>query len=109
MSSSGDIVWVDDPQFPRLAAKAVADAQLRRNLQRATSTIRERRAKVVKELPDWQELRAAGAAIKDDVLLHLDRYLEQFEAAATAGGAQVHWARRRGGQSDRGVADPADR
>jgi L-lactate dehydrogenase complex protein LldF len=47
----------------------------------------------VGEVPDWQELRSAGAAIKDEVLLHLDRYLEQFEAAATARGARVHWAR----------------
>ena len=93
MPSSGDILWVDDPQFPERAAEAVADAQLRRNLQRATSTIRERRARVINELSDWQELRAAGAAIKDDVLLHLDAYLEQFEAAAIGRGAQVHWAR----------------
>jgi L-lactate dehydrogenase complex protein LldF len=93
MGIGGDTVWVDDPQFPQRAAEALADAQLRRNLQRATSTIRERRNRVVQELPDWQELRAAGAAIKDDVLLHLDSYLEQFEAAATSRGARVHWAR----------------
>ena len=86
MSVGGDTIWVDDPQFPERAAEAVADAQLRRNLQRATSTIRERRSRIVEELPDWQELRSAGAAIKDDVLLHLDGYLEQFEAAASVAG-----------------------
>ena len=45
------------------------------------------------ETPDWQELRHAGAAIKDDVLHHLDAYLEEFERNATARGAHVHWAR----------------
>ena len=91
--SAGETVWTDDPPFPANAKRAVADAQLRRNLRKATTTIRERRARVVDEMPDWQELRSAGAAIKDDVLLHLDRYLEQFEAAASGRGAQVHWAR----------------
>ena len=90
--SGGEILWLDDPQFPARAAQAVDDSQLRRNIRGATSTIRARRALAVGELPDWLELRAAGAAIKDEVLTHLDRYLEQFEAAATGHGAQVHWA-----------------
>ena len=56
--------------------------------------------------PIWvrQELRLAGAAIKDRVLRHLDGYLEQFEAAATAAGAQVHWARD-GDEANRLVAE----
>jgi L-lactate dehydrogenase complex protein LldF len=89
----GETVWVDDPPFPKNAARAVADAQLRRNIRGATSTIRERRGRIVGEVPDWQELRSAGAAIKDEVLRGLDGYLEQFETAAVARGAQVHWAR----------------
>ncbi|ADP81917.1 lactate utilization protein B [Pseudofrankia inefficax] len=79
--------------FPAAARTAVADTQLRRNLGNATSTIRAKRASVVAELPDWGELRAAGAAIKDDVLAHLDRYLLQLEERVTAAGGQVHWAR----------------
>ena len=39
------------------------DGQLRANLGHATSTIRAKRAAVVGEVPDWAELRAAGAAI----------------------------------------------
>ncbi len=91
--SAGGVIWTDDPPFPANAARAVTNAQLRRNIRKATTTIRERRGRRVAETPDWDELRTAGAAIKDDVLLNLDRYLEQFEAAATARGAQVHWAR----------------
>jgi L-lactate dehydrogenase complex protein LldF len=79
--------------FPVAAKAAVADAQLRRNLGSATATIRAKRAAVVDELPDWAQLRAAGAAVKDDVLAHLDRYLVQLEERVTERGATVHWAR----------------
>ena len=74
--SPGATIWTDDPQFAANAKRAVNDGQLRRNLRKATSSIRERRASAVAEMPDWQALRTAGAAIKDEVLLHLDRYLE---------------------------------
>ncbi len=79
--------------FPENAAKAVQDSQLRYNLRKATHTIRGKRANVVDELPDWMELRAAGKAIKDETLRHLDRYLIQLEEAVTAAGGHVHWAR----------------
>ncbi len=78
--------------FPVAAASALKDSQLRRNLGHATSTIRAKRAAAVAEVADWQELRAAGAAIKDDVLAHLDRYLLQLEEQVTARGGTVHWA-----------------
>ena len=51
--------------FPAAARRALADSQLRRNLGKATSTIRAKRAAVVGELPDWSALRSAGRAIKD--------------------------------------------
>ena len=79
--------------FPAAAALALEDAQLRRNLGHATSTIRAKRAAVVAEVTDWAELRAAGAAIKDEVLANLDRYLVQLEEQVTARGGTVHWAR----------------
>ena len=95
--STGELVWGDEgwagPTFPENAKRAVENSQLRRNVRKATTTIRERRAGLVAETPDWQQLRSAGAAIKDDVLEHLDRYLEEFERNATARGAHVHWAR----------------
>jgi L-lactate dehydrogenase complex protein LldF len=79
--------------FPEAARAALGDAQLRRNLAKATGTIRAKRAAVVSELPDWAELRAAGAAIKDQVLAGLDGYLVQLEEQVTARGGVVHWAR----------------
>jgi L-lactate dehydrogenase complex protein LldF len=82
-----------DRDFPAAAKDALADHQLRRNLGRATTTIRSRRAAVVAEVPDWAELRAAGAALKDDVLAGLEGYLVQLEEKVTAAGGVVHWAR----------------
>jgi L-lactate dehydrogenase complex protein LldF len=82
-----------DRPFPAAAHEALADTQLRANLKHATTTIRGKRAGVVAEVPDWAELRAAGAAIKDDVLAHLDTYLLQLEERVTERGGHVHWAR----------------
>lgn len=78
--------------FPDAAREALGDSQLRRNLAMATGTIRAKRARVVAELPDWNELRAAGAAIKERTLRYLDTYLLQLEDAVTRAGGQVHWA-----------------
>jgi L-lactate dehydrogenase complex protein LldF len=79
--------------FPDAAAHELRNAQLRANLGSATTTIRDKRARVVAELPDWQQLRDAGSAIKADVMANLDGYLLQFEQALQAAGATVHWAR----------------
>jgi L-lactate dehydrogenase complex protein LldF len=79
--------------FPEAARTALADSQLRRNLRKATTTIRAKRAGVVGELPDWEELRDAGAAIKARALATLPEQLERLEAAVTAAGGTVHWAR----------------
>jgi L-lactate dehydrogenase complex protein LldF len=80
------------PAFPENAAHAVQDSQLRFNLRKATHTIRTKRAGVVAELPDWDRLRAAGKAIKDHTLRHLDTYLLKLEEAVTRAGGHVHWA-----------------
>ena len=78
--------------FPEAAHEALGNAQLRANLANATTTIRDKRARVVEEVPDWEELREAGRAIKADVMAHLDDHLVRFEEAVTAAGGQVHWA-----------------
>jgi L-lactate dehydrogenase complex protein LldF len=79
--------------FPKEARAALADERLRANMHNATQTIREKRARAVAELPDWEELREAGRAIKANTLRNLDAYLVQFESAAKSAGAHVHWAR----------------
>ena len=85
--------FVGMPAFPVAAREALADTQLRANLAHATSTIRAKRLRVVAEVDDWEQLRLAGAAIKDNTLLHLDEHLLRLEESLTAQGAVVHWAR----------------
>jgi L-lactate dehydrogenase complex protein LldF len=85
--------FVGMPAFPAAARAALADTQLRQNLAHATGTIRAKRAKVVGEVDEWEELRLAGAAIKDNTLHHLDEHLVQLEATLQERGAVVHWAR----------------
>ena len=81
------------PGFPAAAHEALGDEQLRRNLWVATHTIREKRAAVVAERTDWEELREAGRALKRRVLRHLDDYLIEFEEEVERAGGRVHWAR----------------
>ncbi|VEI12736.1 lactate utilization protein B [Trueperella bialowiezensis] len=87
----GDLI--DSPPFPKGAVVQLANPTQRKNLHHATHTIRAKRANVVAELDNWQEIRRAGEAIKTRVGRHLRYYLEQFEKNATAAGAVVHWAR----------------
>ncbi len=79
--------------FQESAKVALANTQLRRNMGKATQTIRGKRHAVVHEMPDWQELREAGRAIKQRTLRHLDDYLLELEASVQRVGGQVHWAR----------------
>ena len=78
--------------FPKAALPVLRNPQLRKNVAHATDVIQAKRAKLVAEKTDWQELRDAAAAIKEDVLDNLAGYLEQFEAQCTAHGGVVHWA-----------------
>ena len=77
-----------------MAAKtALGDTQLRKNVRHATDVIQAKRARVVAEMPDWQELREAGKQIRQHTMENLDFYLEEFEANCTRAGGVVHWAR----------------
>ncbi len=85
--------FVGMPPFPTAAREALADTQLRHNLAHATTTIRGKREQVVAEVENWEELRLAGAAVKDRALRGLDEHLLTLEESLTARGAIVHWAR----------------
>jgi len=81
------------PTFQASAKQALANTQLRHNLYKATHTIRAKSAQVISEMPDWQELREAGRALKERALRHLDTYLLELEASVQQAGGHVHWAR----------------
>jgi len=79
--------------FGENARAALADSHLRGALKNATSLFGERRKAAAASLPNWEDLRSEARAIKDEVLLHLDRYLEEFVGNAESRGAKIHWAR----------------
>src|SRR2546427_4979027 len=79
--------------FDANARAALNDVQLRGALRYATTLFGKRRLEAARSLDNWEELRSKARAIKDETLLHLDRYLEEFSANAEKFGAQVHWAR----------------
>ncbi|MDY5143455.1 LutB/LldF family L-lactate oxidation iron-sulfur protein, partial [Actinotignum timonense] len=87
----GDLL--DSPAFPKAAVRELGNETQAKNLHHATHTIRAKRQAVVSELDNWQDIRQAGADIKNRVGRHLDHYLAEFEKNATAAGAHVHWAR----------------
>lgn len=93
-----------DEPFPKAARTALADSQLRRNIGHATHTIRTKRLAAVAECDDWEQLRAAGSALKQDVMARLPELLEQLEDNVTRRGGVVHWARD-GDEANRIVAD----
>ena len=79
--------------FKENARAALTDVHLRGALKIATTLFGERRKQAAASLPNWEDLRSQASAIKDEVLLHLDRYLEEFERNAESRGVKVHWAR----------------
>ena len=83
---------VHAPPFPKAALPVLRNPQLRKNVAHAIDVIQSKRARLVAEKTDWQELRSAASAIRAHALEHLSEYLEQFEASCTAHGGRVHWA-----------------
>lgn len=79
--------------FPIAAAALLEDVQLRINLRHATDVIQRKRNAVTAELPDWQQLREAGRALREHTMQHLDFYLQEFERNCNRAGGVVHWAR----------------
>jgi L-lactate dehydrogenase complex protein LldF len=80
------------PPFAKAALPILRDEQLRKNVAHATDVIQAKRDRLVAEKSDWQELRTAAAAIKDEALSDLSGHLLVFEERCTAAGGTVHWA-----------------
>ena len=80
------------PPFPQAVLPVLRNPQLRKNVSHAIDVIQAKRAKLVAEKKDWQELRSAASAIRAHALENLGAYLEEFETRCTAAGGTVHWA-----------------
>jgi L-lactate dehydrogenase complex protein LldF len=79
-------------EHPKAAAEFVADRGRTQWHDAALWFVREKRDRMAHSLPEWESLRDWASAIKRHTVANLADYLEQFEAAATAAGATVHWA-----------------
>ncbi|RIW14082.1 lactate utilization protein [Algoriphagus lacus] len=54
--------------------------------------VRDKRDRISKTIPEWEQLRELASQIKDNVLANLGSYLEDFERNAQKNGIIVHWA-----------------
>src|SRR5688572_26708618 len=78
--------------FKATAGVKLTNANLQAALKKLQTNFVRGRAERVAELGNYEELRSAAAAIRDRALASLDLYLVEFERAAQARGAVVHWA-----------------
>ena len=78
--------------FEANARAGLADDNLQRALGLARTGFPLRRRLATERLPEFEELREEGRAIKDHTLAHLDFYLELYESNVVASGGKVHWA-----------------
>lgn len=79
--------------FDRNARKALLDPVLHGALRNLADNFAERRKTAVASVDDWEGLRERARIIKEETLLHLDRYLLQFVENAEKLGVKIHWAR----------------
>src|SRR5579884_2189530 len=79
--------------FQANARAGLANDTLQKALAMARTGFPLKRAEAVARLPEFEDLREAGRAIKDHTLAHLDFYLERYERNVLVSGGQVHWVR----------------
>lgn len=75
------------------AAKFLQDKKLEEWQDETLWQVREKRDKMSKQLPEWEELRETAMNIKLYSNSHLYELLQEFEKNALANGAIVHWAK----------------
>ncbi len=76
---------------PQNAAEFLKDSQKAKWHDETLWFVRDKRDKVSKGIPEWEQLRELASGIKDNVLANLADYLEEFERNATKNGIIVHW------------------
>lgn len=79
--------------FDKNAKAALRDPVLHGALRNLADNFAERRRLAVASVDDWEGLRERARSIKEETLLNLDRYLDQFVRNAERAGVRFHWAR----------------
>ncbi len=79
-------------RFQRAARAKAFDLRHRAIVAKNIATYHDAVARGLGRFADWESARRRAAAIKWEVMNHLDRYLEEFERNVLARGGHVHWA-----------------
>lgn len=79
--------------FKTKSAAALENQTLQTAMARVEKNFVGHRREAIERLPEFDRLRQEAVAIKDHVILHLDGYLEAFEARVQSQGGHVHWCR----------------
>jgi L-lactate dehydrogenase complex protein LldF len=90
---SNDYTRHEHHEFLTASAQALANSSLQTALSRLGDILGTGNRRGYAALADSDQLRSYAKHIKEHTLAHLDRYLEQLEAAVQKRGGQVHWAR----------------
>ena len=69
---------ITSQQFKAVSSSKLKDAKLQKALKQAKGGFVVSRAKVVKELDNFEEIRQAASDVRDHCLAHLDSYLEEW-------------------------------
>ena len=83
---------ITSPTFKQNAREALVDAQLQKALKNVETGFIVKRKIATDAMPEFEDLRDMGRAIKNHTLKHLDIYLEEYEKKVIASGGHVHWA-----------------
>ncbi len=79
--------------FDQNARDALRDPILHGALRNLADNFAERRRSAMASVDDWEGLRGKARCIKEETLLHLDKYLLEFVKNAEEAGVKFHWAR----------------
>lgn len=79
--------------FDRNAREALLDPVLHGAMRNLADNFAERRKVAMASVDDWEGLRERARSIKEETLLHLDKYLAEFVENAQKLGVKFHWAR----------------
>ena len=83
---------ITSQDFKAVSGAKLKDEKLQKALFQAKDGFVVSRAKVIKDLDNFETIRQAASDVRDHCLAHLDEYLEAWESQAKASGTVVHWA-----------------
>jgi L-lactate dehydrogenase complex protein LldF len=87
------LIFNDEGNFHANVMKGINNEFARSATRASQENFNKRRESMKANMDGWDEYKDQAAAIRDDVLSHLDYYLNQFIENAQANGSIVHFAK----------------